>query len=103
MSLAHIVALIRNAEQDRALADALREAGGLKTLVEIGAARGYAFTEDEIAAYLDQVAPDELSDEELSAVSGGTGNLTAEGQTSGLSYKLDRCFVKSWSTSGDAD
>ena len=34
---------------------------------------------------------DELSDETLDTVSGG------------LKYKLDRCFVKSWSTSGDAD
>ena len=59
MSLAHIVALIRSAEQDPALADALRRAGGVTTLVEIGASRGYVFTESEIAAYLDQIAPDE--------------------------------------------
>ena len=105
MSLAEIIALIRSAEHDRALADALRGAGDLATMVQIGTARGHVFTEAELAAYLDQAPANELSEEELSAVSGGVGNnLTAgAGETSALQYKLSRCFVKSWSTSGGAD
>ena len=35
--------------------------------------------------------PTELNDDDLSEAAGG------------LNYKLDRAFIKSWSTSGDAD
>lgn len=36
-------------------------------------------------------APEALNDDDLNEAAGG------------LKYKLDRAFVKSWSTSGDAD
>lgn len=39
----------------------------------------------------DQTIPAEIADADLDSAAGG------------LKYKLDRVFVKSWSTSGDAD
>lgn len=96
MSTENIHALIKSAEADLALADALRHAGDLQHLVQIGAGRGYDFTQDELEAHFDQFSSDELSERELNLVTGGAS-------TSYLQYKLERCFVKSWSTSGDAD
>lgn len=103
MSTEHIDALIRSAEEDRALADELRHAGGLEKLVQIGAEHGYDFTQDELDRYLERQSAEGLSEQELGLVAGGTSNsVAAASSSSSLQYKLDRCFVKSWSTSGDA-
>ena len=96
MSRENIAALIARGEEDPALADALRRAGGLETLVQIGAERGYEFTPHELETYFEALHVDELSDQELSSISGGAADF----RSSPLNYELERCFVKSWSTSG---
>jgi predicted ribosomally synthesized peptide with nif11-like leader len=106
MSTAHIEALMRSAEKDRALAHEMRYATSLERLVEIGAARGYRFTKDELDVYLERLPPpllidDELDDDELAMVTAGMGGLSAPAAS--LQMKASRCFVKSWSGSGDAD
>ena len=109
MSMAHIEALMRSAEKDRALAHEMRYASSLERLVEIGAARGYRFTKDELDVYLERLPPalltdDELDDEDLAMITGGLGTgLTTSAPATALQQKVNRCFVKSWSTSGDAD
>jgi hypothetical protein len=52
-----------------------------------------------------ETAPRILEGHELHAVTGGCANNLATANTARppLAAKLDRCFVKSWSTSGDAD
>ena len=104
MSTENIYALIRSAKTDRALADDLRHAGSLEKLVQIAAERGYEFTQDELEAYFELRLSEDLSEQSLDGVAGGTSNnVAAASSGSDLQYKLDRCFVKSWSTSGDAD
>jgi hypothetical protein len=106
MSTAHIEALMRSAEKDRALAHEMRYATSLERLVEIGAARGYRFTKDELDVYLERLPPpllidDELDDDDWAMVTAGMGGLSAPAAS--LQKPVRRCFVKSCSTSGDAD
>jgi hypothetical protein len=105
MSTAHIEALMRSAEKDRALAHEMRYATSLERLVEIGAARGYRFTKDELDVYLERLPPplliDDELDDELAMVTAGIGGLSAPAAS--LQVNVSRCFVKNWSTSGDAD
>ena len=65
MSTAHIDALIRNAEKDRALAYQMRHAASAQRLIELGVARGYRFTEDELDVYLERLPPSLLTDNEM--------------------------------------
>jgi predicted ribosomally synthesized peptide with nif11-like leader len=97
MASKDVDAFIRAAELDPPLADALLNASGLDELVEMGSERGYDFTRDEITTYLGS-GSDELGDGQLDGVAGG-----ADQPVCYLKYKLDRCFVKSWSTSGDVE
>ena len=68
MSTENIDALIRSAKDDRALADELRHAGALAKMVQIGAARGYDFTQDELKAYLELPPSEELSAQDSSSL-----------------------------------
>jgi hypothetical protein len=84
MSTAHIGALFRSAEKDRGLAYEMRHAASLDRLVEIGAARGYRFTKDELDVCLERLPPalltdDEMNGDELEMVSAGIGPLSASG------------------------
>lgn len=71
MSTEHIDTLIRSAESDPALAAELRGAKTLDELVAIGAGRSLSFTREELETYLTRVQSTELSEQELSGVSGG--------------------------------
>ena len=65
MSTAHIDALIRTAEKDRVLAYQMRHAASLQRLIEIGVARGYRFTEDELDISLERLPPALLNHNEM--------------------------------------
>lgn len=101
MSTENFESLIRSAQHDRVLTEQLRSAPDLGQLVQIGAARGYQFTADELMRYFRDLEAGELSEAELGLVSGGSDRMTSEGAT--VRQRVERCFVKSWSTSGDAD
>lgn len=58
-------------------------AENLANVIEIAAGAGFDFSGEELKA-----ATSELDDDQLDAAAGG------------LRYKLDRCWIKSWSTSG---
>ena len=66
---------------------------GLAKVIAIGAGAGFQFNGEELRA-----ATSELGDDQLDEAAGGADSQP----TCYLQYKLDRCFVKSWSTSGDA-
>jgi predicted ribosomally synthesized peptide with nif11-like leader len=98
MSTEDIDALMRSARNDRALANELRQAGGLAKLVQIGAQRGCEFTEEELEAYFERLPSEELSEQELESVAAGAGDA---GEQVYFTIKLERCLIRSWSTTGD--
>ena len=98
---------VENDEQLQAQVEQATSSGqedALAKVIEIGSGAGFEFSGEEL-----REATSELGDEELDAAAGGVGELSAAAGSGDakpmvyLKYKLDRCFVKSWSTSGDAD
>ncbi len=81
-------ALTEKVEGDEELQSKVSEATsgppekGLAKVIEIGSSAGFEFNAEELKA-----ATSELGDDQLDEAAGGY-----------LKYKLDRCWVKSWST-----
>ena len=78
MSKEAVEQFMQAASQDAALQQKLEDAQGFVEVVQIGAQKGYQFTEDEVQAFLrergipiEESAEGELSEEALDAVAGG--------------------------------
>lgn len=79
MSKEAVDSMIQTARKDAALQKKLEDAQGLAEVVQIGAEKGYQFTEDEVQAFLCEHGitigaseQGELSEEALDAVAGGS-------------------------------
>ena len=107
MSTEKIHALMKAAEADAKLADTLKHAGGLDQLVQIGAQRGYLFTQDELKAYFESLPSEALDEQELESVAGGTAHVAislGDGSArSPLAFELKNVYVTSYSISGSSD
>jgi predicted ribosomally synthesized peptide with nif11-like leader len=92
MSIEAARAFTKTVESDDELQGKVSEATSgqpaenLANVIEIAAGAGFDFSGEELKA-----AASELDDDQLDKAAGGLG------------YKLDRCWVKSWTISGDAD
>lgn len=61
-------------KNDEALQEKLKATNNLASIIEIASEKGYKFTESELQAVMQEaVAEDELSEEDLYAIAGGTG------------------------------
>ena len=88
---------VENDQELQAKVDQATSSGqedSLARVIEIASGSGFEFSGEEL-----REATSELGDEELDAAAGGADSKPI----CYLRYKLDRCFVKSWSISGDAD
>ncbi|WP_066384610.1 MULTISPECIES: Nif11-like leader peptide family natural product precursor [unclassified Anabaena] len=78
MSKQAIAQMMQSASQDKTLQQQLEQAGGLAEVVNIGAEKGYQFTEEDVQAFLlehginfDDSEEGELSEAVLETVAGG--------------------------------
>ncbi|NMG07824.1 Nif11-like leader peptide family natural product precursor [Brasilonema sp. UFV-L1] len=79
MSIEAVDSLIQAAGKDVALQQKLEAAQGFAEVVQIGTEKGYQFTEEEVQAFLREsgitlegIQQEELSEEALDAVAGGS-------------------------------
>ncbi len=89
MSAADAERFVKDLATNQGLADQVKaKASGLASFVEIGRTNGYDFNAEEIKAVIRGAARRELSDEQLDAVAGGTGeavSVTAQAAVVGVS------------------
>jgi len=79
MSQADIQRFISDLKEKQGLLGEVKSgAVGLASLVELAQARGYDFTVEEAKAYIRGQASQDLSDEQLDAMAGGSPDMTHE-------------------------
>lgn len=82
MALTDAERFAKDLADDESLRDAIKTAAtGLASIVEFAKSRGYDFTIDEAKEYIQSRAPQELTDEQLEAVTGGKGGGSSTSST----------------------
>ncbi|MEH1770624.1 Nif11-like leader peptide family natural product precursor [Nostoc sp.] len=85
MSKEAVIELIEAAESNPTLLKELHSAQGPETVLTIAAERGFEFSESELLSVMQEkqlsFASEDLSDEQLEAIAGGKGNVTANTYT----------------------
>jgi predicted ribosomally synthesized peptide with nif11-like leader len=96
MSVKSFDDLLAAGEKDASLAAALNKARTLSEVVALGAARGFAFSEDEARDGLRKLRSRPLDDSELESVAGGlTSRKAGKGQQEYLKVTMSDILISS--------
>ena len=82
MSIAEAERFAKELETNKPLLnEVIKNASGVKSVVDVAKAHGYDVTVEEAKQYMESRSPKELTDEQLDAVAGGKGGVISQAST----------------------